>query len=172
MQDNQVIYLQRIDQPSIKIPSLLHLVEPQWQHNPLDRRIVVLSSFLPNIPTMLNLRLFLMTLALLLRSGLAFTQAPFVAKHPSVSWTKLSMALALPPSPRPLLRKGKWYEETCGLAQRKVYHDDFLWQNDDVSRPFYGIQAAPLILPRGSRLRKRDRIRRVAKWAWKGIRRQ
>jgi hypothetical protein len=147
--------------------------------------------FQKKIATMLHLRSFL-TLALLLHSGLAFTQTSFLVNPPSLSTssmkigssTQLSMALAMPPSPRPLFRKGKWYEETCGLAQRKVYKDDFRWlsndDNENVSdaRPFYGIQSAPLILPTaltrrgGSSRSKRDRLRGVAQWAWKGIRRQ
>ncbi|CAB9527264.1 expressed unknown protein [Seminavis robusta] len=120
-------------------------------------------------PLRRNLLWIMAIMALLIQGVVGFTplHRPDCA---TASTTELSMALALP-TPGSKKRKSKWYEETCGLARRKVYQDDYFLDYDVTAAPFRGIPSAPLILP-PSRERKRDKLRRAAKWTWQAVRRK
>ena len=103
--------------------------------------------------------------------------------------TQLNMALALPnPMSRTSKLRRAWYEETSPLARRTVYNDDFFLSYDDDDDddidfqprrpPFAGIVSTPFLLKSTTSTaraslsqRKRDKLRRVAKRAWNGLRR-
>lgn len=98
--------------------------------------------------------------------------------------TQLSMALALPTSRPSILKKKKWsrYEETLPIKQRMVYNDDFDLYDDNGNflgnAPFRGIKSLPIVFTPSASVatmaapqRKRDKLKRVAKWAFQKVRR-
>ena len=93
--------------------------------------------------------------------------------------TQLNMAVAVPTSRSK--RRRRWYQEAMPIKQRVVYQDDFdIYDEHGNFRgnaPFRGIQSAPFVLSSKTlglgppRQRKRDKVKKAAKWLVRKVRR-